>query len=359
MVMRWTRAPAGGGLAVPATGGAGERGGTDGPSGTVLSPTRKRLVLTVACMSTVLVNLDNTIVNVALPGIRAQLHPSLSGLQWIVDSYLMTLAALLILSGSLFTVIEVPRLGAGSGLIRGGIVVTVLSAAALVMVERRRTDPLIDFRFFRSVPFSLSMLIAVLTYSAMGGFLFLNTVYLQDVCGYAPFRAGLYTLPMALGTIVGAQLAAWLVRVRGAVVALVAAGASMTGAAVITGAVVGSDTSFFLLTGYTLLGLGFGGANTPVNNTAMAGMPRSRAGVAGALASSSRQLGQSLGVAVYGAISSAGSGRYSVAAYASVSLPGWCVIAGTGLVITVLGVVASSRGARRSAERVSVGFDES
>src|ERR1035438_5887904 len=51
-------------------------------------------------MSLVIVGLDNTIVNVALPSIQRELHATVSGLQWVVDSYTLVLASLLVLSGS-------------------------------------------------------------------------------------------------------------------------------------------------------------------------------------------------------------------------------------------------------------------
>ena len=57
----------------------------------------------------------------------------------------------------------------------------------------RRGEPLIDLRFFRSAPFSETTLIAVCAFSALGGFLFLNSPYLRDVRGYP----ALYLLPMA------------------------------------------------------------------------------------------------------------------------------------------------------------------
>ena len=58
-------------------------------------------VLAICCMSILLVSLDNTIVNVALPTIHRDLGASLSQLQWILDSYTVVLATLLILSGSI------------------------------------------------------------------------------------------------------------------------------------------------------------------------------------------------------------------------------------------------------------------
>ena len=74
---------------------------------------------------------------------------------------------------------------------------SLLALAGLVLYEPRREDPLIDLRFFRSAPFSGATLIAISAFAALGGFLFLNTLYLQDVRGYSALHAGLCTLPMA------------------------------------------------------------------------------------------------------------------------------------------------------------------
>src|SRR3954466_3678592 len=58
-------------------------------------------VLAICCCSLLLVGIDVTIVNIALPTIRRDLHSSLSGLQWVVDAYSLVLAAMLMFSGSL------------------------------------------------------------------------------------------------------------------------------------------------------------------------------------------------------------------------------------------------------------------
>jgi MFS family permease len=65
-----------------------------------LSPRRRTLVLAICCMSLLIVGLDVTIVNVALPSIQRDLHASVSGLQWTIDAYTLVLASLLMLSGS-------------------------------------------------------------------------------------------------------------------------------------------------------------------------------------------------------------------------------------------------------------------
>ena len=65
-----------------------------------LSRRRRFLVLAICCASIVVVVMDISIVNVALPAIRRDLHASVSGLQWTVDAYTLVLASFLVLAGS-------------------------------------------------------------------------------------------------------------------------------------------------------------------------------------------------------------------------------------------------------------------
>src|SRR5947208_9708245 len=65
-----------------------------------LDRTRRLVVLSICCMSLLIVGLDSTIVNVALPSIHRSLHASVSGLQWTIDAYTLVLASLLMLGGS-------------------------------------------------------------------------------------------------------------------------------------------------------------------------------------------------------------------------------------------------------------------
>src|ERR1700733_11019226 len=62
---------------------------------------RRMLILAICCMSLLIVGLDATIVNVALPSIAHDLHAPISGLQWTIDAYTLVLASLLMLSGSM------------------------------------------------------------------------------------------------------------------------------------------------------------------------------------------------------------------------------------------------------------------
>ncbi|MFD4600797.1 MFS transporter [Streptomyces sp. NPDC058464] len=257
------------------------------------------------------------------------------------------------LFGSLtYAIIEAPTAGAGTVLPFAAVAVAAL--AGLLWYEPRRDEPLIDLRFFRSAPFSGATVTAISAFASLGGFLFLSTLYLQNVRGLDALHAGLWMLPMAVPMFLCAPLAGRLVGSRGPRLPLVIAGVAMTASAVLFAAFEAetSDTTLFL--GYVLFGIGFGFVNAPITNTAVSGMPRTQAGVAAAVASTSRQLGQTLGVAVIGAVLASGIGSSSYAdEFVSAARPGWWILAGCGLAVLLLGAVTNGRWARATAERAA------
>jgi EmrB/QacA subfamily drug resistance transporter len=260
-----------------------------------------------------------------------------------------------VLLGSLtYAIIEAPVAGWTSPLILTFAVVAALALVALLRHEPRRAEPLIDLRFFHSLPFSGATVIAVSAFAALGGFLFVNTLYLQDVRGLSALHAGLYMLPMAGLTLVCAPLSGRLVAAYGPRPSLLAAGTTMTASGVLFAAFEAETSTALLFTGYVLFGLGFGLVNAPITNTAVSGMPRAQAGVAAAVASTSRQIGQTLGVAVIGAVLAAGvSASSHTEGFVDASRPAWWIIAGCGLCVLVVGALTSGRRARESARRTA------
>src|ERR687889_40232 len=79
----------------------------------------------------------------------------------------------------------------------------------------RRREPLVELRFFRSIPFTSATVISVAAFAAFGGFLFLNTLYLQQARGLSPVQAGLVTVPMALMLVIVSPLSGRIVGRRG------------------------------------------------------------------------------------------------------------------------------------------------
>jgi MFS family permease len=228
-------------------------------------------------------------------------------------------------------------------------IVSVVSFVALVLHELRAKEPLIDPRFFRSVPFSSASLIAILAFTSLGGFLFLTNLYLQGDRGLSPVQAGLYTLPMAVAAFVSAPLSGRLVGRRGARPSLVTGGAALALASLmLTGVATGTQTTW-LLAAYLLFGLGFGFVNPPITNTAVSGMPGEQAGVAAAVASTSRLVGVSLGVAIVGAIAVPAGAAAAHAGFAAASHPGWWLLTACGAAVVPLGLVSTTAWAKRTA----------
>ena len=256
--------------------------------------------------------------------------------------------------GSLtYGIIEGPSYGWVSARILAFFAVTVIAVIAFLIYEPRREEPLIDLRFFRSLPFSGATLTAVSAMSALGGFLFLITLYLQDVRGYRPLFAGLFLLPMAAAMVVGAPLAGRMLARRGARAPLLIAGTGITTGGILLTQLTNSSAPGYLVLAFLVFGIGMGFVNAPITNSAVSGMPRSQAGVASGIASTSRQVGSSLGVAVMGSLLAANLHGPMAAGFAAATRPGWWIIAAAGVVVIVLALITTSRSGKASAERTA------
>jgi EmrB/QacA subfamily drug resistance transporter len=451
-----------------------------------LSRQRSIAVLGICCLSLFMIGLDDTIVNIALPTISLGLHASVSGLQWIVDAYTMTLASLLIFGGAtadrfgrlkvfqvglaVFTVgsalcSAAPSLGwliafrvlqaAGGSMLNpvavsiisgvftspaararaisawvgmfgvgmalgptlGGILAStvgwrgifwvnipiglcaialtsafvpesraaaprrpdpvaqvlviialgslayaiiegaysgwrapairglfLVAAAALAMLagwELRRKEPLIDLRCFRSPSFTAAVLIAVCAFADLGGFLFLVSIYLQDVRGSSVLDAGLYLLPTAVAMATCPSLAAWLTsKTGGARLPLVIGGLALMISTNSMSRFTGSSSGACLLVTFGLFGVGMGMVNSQISVAAVAGMPPSQAGLASGIASAGRLLGQALGVAVAGSLLTARAHGQLHAMFGLASYPAWYILFWCGSAVIVCGLAA-------------------
>jgi EmrB/QacA subfamily drug resistance transporter len=120
---------------------------------------RRRAILAVLCLSLLIVVIDNTILNTALPTLAKALNASTSDLQWITDGYTLTFAALLIVAGALGD-----RYGRRRALLLGLTIFAAGSAAAALSTD---STYLIAARAFMGLggafvmPATLSILTAV------------------------------------------------------------------------------------------------------------------------------------------------------------------------------------------------------
>ena len=263
------------------------------------------------------------------------------------------LLVITVLAAVTYAIIEGPGSGWSSAKILGFFGLAGATLIGLVGYERRRAEPLIDLRFFRSAPFSGATAIAICAFAGLGGFLFLNTLYLQDVRHYTPLHAGLITLPMAAMTGVFAPISGRIVGARGTRLPLITAGVAITASAIMLTSLTATTSMTWLIASYVIFGLGFGLVNAPITNTAVSGMPRSQAGVAAGIASTSRQVGSVLGIAVVGsAVLSALHGPFRLG-FPEASHAGWWIVTGCGVAVLLLGILTSGRWANGTAARTA------
>ena len=108
-----------------------------------LSPRHRLLVLAICCMSLLIVSLDNTVLNVALPSMQKELHASVAGLQWTIDAYTLVLASLLMLAGS-----TADRIGRRR-VFKAGLVIFTLGSVLCSVAPN--LDSLVAFRMVQAV----------------------------------------------------------------------------------------------------------------------------------------------------------------------------------------------------------------
>ncbi|MDG5482884.1 MFS transporter [Mycolicibacterium gadium] len=256
------------------------------------------------------------------------------------------------LFGTVFVLIEGPNFGWGDARTIVVAVVAVIALVAFLLFESRRHDPFIDLRFFRSIPFASATVIAVCAFAAWGAFLFMMSLYLQEERGFSAMETGLIYLPVAIGALVFSPLSGRMVGRWGSRPSIVIAGVLITASTVLLTSLSATTPVWQLLVIFAVFGIGFSMVNAPITNAAVSGMPTDRAGAASAVASTSRQVGVSLGVAVCGSIAGAALATAG-ADFAVAARPLWVICALLGVTIVALGVYSTSPRALRSAERLA------
>ena len=173
-----------------------------------------------------------------------------------------------------------------------------------VFARRQLTlaDPMLDLRLFRIPAFTVALVINLISvFVAFGYFLFVAQ-YLQLVLGLSPLHAGLWSVPSAVGFIVGSQLAPWIVRrVRPAVVIGVGLALAAIGLGVLTQ--VGSSGGLAaLVTASLIISLGLAPVLTLTTDLIVGSATPARAGAAAGISETCAELGGALGIAILGSI---------------------------------------------------------
>lgn len=181
------------------------------------------------------------------------------------------------------------------GLLGGG---AVLLGAFLLVEARLATDPLVPLRLFASRALSGANAVMLLVGAAFFSMWYFLSLYLQNVLGYSPLRAGMAFVPMSVTIIVGAQLSSRLVSSLGAR-PLLLAGTVMGAGGFWWLSAIGPASHYWptIVAPGCLVTLALGILFTPLAAAATAGVARNQAGLASGVLNTSRQVGGSIGLA--------------------------------------------------------------
>lgn len=184
----------------------------------------------------------------------------------------------------------------------GSIVVGLVFGGLFVRRQLTLTDPMIDVRLFRIPSFSAALVVNFLAvFVAFGYFLFVAQ-YLQLVIGLTPLEAGLWSVPSAIGFIIGSQLAPRLVRLaRPAYVMGAGLGLGAIGLGLLT-QVGGGDGLAVVVAGSIIISLGLGPVFGLTTELIVGSAPPERAGAASGISETGAEVGGALGIALLGSV---------------------------------------------------------
>lgn len=206
------------------------------------------------------------------------------------------------LSLLVYALIEAPTYGWLS--LRTMIVGTVgvIALIAFVLHERRTEFPMLDVDLFRIRSFGTSSLILTMVFFALMGTFFSLTQLLQLVWGYTPLEAAIRLLPISAFMVLAAPQSARLAEKFGKS-RVVGLGMTLVAAGILLNSRIGVVADYrLLIVGASIMATGMGLAMSPTTDLLMSSVPRKNAGMGSAMNDTTRELGGSLGVAIFGSL---------------------------------------------------------
>jgi len=208
------------------------------------------------------------------------------------------------LSILVYALVDANRAGWGSTQTIGLLALSALLLIAFVVVERRSRAPLVPFSIFRIRTITGANVAGILIGASLFSMFFFISLYMQQVLGYSPIKAGLSYLPLAVSIILSAGIASQLVTKVG-FKPILATGMVLIAAGLIWFSQISVDGSFAadVLGPSLLAAVGLGFSFVPVTIAAVSGVPDHEQGLASGLINTSQQVGGALGLAILAAIS--------------------------------------------------------
>ncbi|GAB2702399.1 MFS transporter [Kitasatospora kifunensis] len=213
-------------------------------------------------------------------------------------------------AGSLtYALTLVGRHGWASAPVLGLLLLAALALGAFVRVELGSPAPLLDVRVFARPALSAVLLCVVATTAAFAALVY-TSLWLQSTLGLSPVRAGLAMMPLALASFATSLTSGRTLHGRSPR-AILTAGLLLSGIGCALQAGLGEHSSAASLTlGLPVTGVGVGLLGPALGTAVFAALPPERSGMAAGAMTTFRQLGQTLGIAVFGMLFQQGSNAY-------------------------------------------------
>ena len=247
---------------------------------------------------------------------------------------------------TLYALTEGSRRGWGSTPVVVAGLVGISALAAMVVVELRRPEPLLNLRLLRERLFGITNLASFFAWSAYLGWLFLLPLFLQQVRQVSASESGFTTFVEAVGVVTGSRLVGRLYP-RVGPRRLVVVGMAWMGLAIAASVLMTETTDTGLIRLLIFLGgCGMSGILLPINTSMFARISHSETGRASAIFNTQRRTAAAVGVAMMATIltslapaTSEGAGL----ATGAVLLPAFRVAFATAAALALVGIVAALR----------------
>ena len=198
-----------------------------------------------------------------------------------------------------FGIVESNTEGLGSALTVGSLALGSALLAAFLVIESRSPAPLVRLSIFRLGSLAAADVTILLASAAVFSTFFFVSLYVQQILGYSPLRAGAAFLPFSAGTATGAVVARRLVpRIGVRTVPLIGLALAAGGMIVLTQLPVDGRYASDLLTGLLPIGLGLGLTFVPITLAGTRDVSGEDAGLASGLLNTAQQIGGSIGLAI-------------------------------------------------------------
>jgi EmrB/QacA subfamily drug resistance transporter len=248
-----------------------------------------------------LVNVPIVIVTLIAGGILIPRIPRIRAHRFDIRGVIVSTVGITML---VLAIIEGPQWGWASPGTLACFAGAAVLLTAFTLLELRTEGPLLDVRVFKIPRFTGGALSISVAFFCLFGFIFLITQYFQFVKGYSTLSAGLHTLPFAIVAAVFTPIAA-VVALRVGTRLVVSLGLLLMGAGLVVTAFNSSeDTTYFgpIILAMVLLALGLSSITAPTAEAVMGSVSDEQRGAAAGVNNTTRELGGTLGVAVFGSV---------------------------------------------------------